>query len=281
VEFDPIILRYEGLDAAEHRIDLAQLGHSLQGAAQILGTAASIVETGEYAKRASTMPVRILAGVPQVGCWEVPAIIVSVMPVIQHSILAEMGKKLASSATTKIVSFVLSKYAPQPVTSSDTAMALETVQKAMAEVGQVSRHAIDAVVRMAEQQRPAARQLVFPVGLSCDTLVVGSIANGAIPIDRVLRAAIDAPDEIEVFPAQHHEIMLSEMDRVNRTCKFAFRGEETSDRRITGEITDPIIQTPNDPYSAAFSAQRWITVMGKLQAKAGEADKLFISDIVI
>ena len=280
MEFEPIILRYEGLDAAEHRIDLAQLGHSLQGAAQILGTAASIVETGEYAKRASAMPVRILAGVPQVGCWEVPAIIVTVLPTIQNSIFAEMGKKLASTATTKIVSFVLSRYAPEPAKPSDTAMALETVQKAMAEVGQTSRHAIDAVVRMAEQQRPAVRQLVFPVGLSCDTLVVGSIANGAIPIDRTLRAAIDAPDETEVFPAQHHEIMISEMDRVNRSCKFAFRGEEDLDHRVTGEITDPIIQMPNDPYSAAFSAQRWITVMGKLQTKRGEAEKLFISDII-
>jgi hypothetical protein len=280
VEFEPIILRYEGLDAAEHRIDLAQLGHSLQGAAQLLGTAASIVETGEYAKLASAMPVRILAGVPQIGCWEVPAIIVSVLPAVQQSMFSELGKKLAASATTKIVSFAISRYSPEPVKPSETAMALETVQKAMAELGQTSRHAIDAVVRMAEQQRPAARQLVFPIGLSCETLMVGSITNGAIPIDRSLRAAIDAPDVIEVFPAQHHEILISEMDRVNRSCKFALRSEEESDRRITGEITDPIIQMPNDPYSAAFSAQRWLTVMGKLQVKAGDADKLFISDIV-
>jgi hypothetical protein len=281
VEFEPIILRYDGLEAANHQLDLAQLGHSLQGAAQLLGTAASIVATGEYAKRALTMPVRIMAGVPRDGSWEIPAIIVSVLPVIaQHQLFVELSKQLAASATTKIVNFAISRFRPTIDKPGDTALALATVEKAMAEAGQTSRHAIDAVVRMAEHQRTPIRQLVFPVGLSCETLMVGNRENGAIPIDRALRDVIDAPDDVEVFPSKHYEIMISEMDRVNRTCKFAFRGEEESDRRVTGEITDPIIQMPSDPYSAAFSEQRWITVVGKLQVRAGEADRLFISDIV-
>lgn len=279
MEFEPIILRYEGLDAADHHIDLAQLGHSLQGAAQLLGTAASIVETGEYAKRASTMPVRILAGIPRDGSWEIPAIIMSVLPPPdQQAIFAEYAKKLATAATTKIVNFAISKFKSDK--ASDTAIALQTVEKAMAELGQTSRHAMDSVVRMAEQQRTPIRQLVYPVGISCETLMIGSAANGAIPIDSALRAAIDAPEELEVQSSARHEILISEMDRVNQSCKFAFRGDEDAERRIAGEITDPIIQTPGDPYSAAFSEQRWITVVGKLQTKKGSADKLFISDIV-
>jgi hypothetical protein len=222
MEFEAIILRYEGLDAADHRIDLAQLGHSLQGAAQLLGTAASIVETGEYAKRASTMPVRILAGVPRDGSWEIPAIIMSVLPPPdQQSMLAGYAKQLATAATTKIVNYAISKFKSDK--PSETAMVLQTVEKAMAEVGQTSRHAIDAVVRMAEQQRTPIRQLVIPVGVSCETLMVGSVANGAIPIDSVLRAAIDAPEELEIRSSARHEILISEMDRVNQSCKFAFR----------------------------------------------------------
>jgi hypothetical protein len=41
-----------------------------------LGTAASIVETGGYAKRPSAMSVRVLAGMPRGGSWEIPAIII-------------------------------------------------------------------------------------------------------------------------------------------------------------------------------------------------------------
>jgi hypothetical protein len=281
MEFDPIILKYDGLDASDHRLDLGQIGRSLHGAAQLLGTAASIVSTGEYAKRSTAMPVRILAGTPRTGSWEIPAIIVSTLPALgQSSLFAEFSKQLATQATTKIVSFVLTTFDKKPKPPSESQLMLETVQKAMAEVGHTSRHAIDAVVRMAEQQRPAMRELVIPIGLTCETLMVGSISNGAIPIDRDMRAAIDAPIEVDVEGSKRHEIMISEMDRVNQTCKFGFRNDGNSERRITGQITDPIIQTPSDPYSAAFSEQRWITVVGKLQIKGGEPDKLFISDIV-
>jgi hypothetical protein len=193
---------------------------------------------------------------------------------------AEFGKQMATRATTTIVNFVVARFDPKLERVSESVMAMETVQKAMAEVGQTSRHAIDAVVRMAEQQRPAVRELVIPIGFSCETMRIGDPANGAITIDRTLRAAIDSREDVEVQTARHHEIMISEMDRLNQSCKFAFRSDEDSERRVTGEITDPVIQAPSNPYSSAFSEQRWITVVGKLQVKAGEADKLFISDII-
>jgi hypothetical protein len=263
-------------------IDLAQIGHSLQGAAQLLGTAGSIVYSGEYAKRSAAMPVRIYAGIPRHGCWEIPALIITVAPVVLHQfpVFVEVQKVAATKAATMIVNYVITRWKGEPEKPSEMAIALETIQKMAADVGQTSRHLVDAVVRMAEQQRPAVRLLVIPVGLSCEIMRVGETANGAVTIDRTMRAAIDAPEESEIQPTRKHEILISEMDWINATCKFSFREDEESDHRVTGEITDPTIQTPNNPYSVAFSEQRWITVVGKLQMKAGEADKLFISDIV-
>lgn len=160
MEFELIVLRYEGLEAAEHRIDLGQIGHSLRGASQLLGTAASIVSTGEYAKRTATMPVRVLAGVPREGSWEIPAVIMSTLPAIaQQSLFIEMGKQLATKATTAVVNYALATFRKDKKVEE---LAMETVQKAMAEVGQTSRHAIDAVVRMSEQQRSAMRRARFP-----------------------------------------------------------------------------------------------------------------------
>ena len=281
MEFEPIVLRYEGLDAADHRIDLNQVGQSLQGAAQLLGTAASIVATGEYARRSSSMPVRILAGEPRANCWEIPAIIVSTgASIAQIDMFAQFGKKLASEATAKIVNYVVAQFETRPSKISDTSRALDTVDKAMAEVGQTSRHAMDAVVRMAAMQRPAVRSLVVPIGISASTLQIGDRSQGAILIDSELRDAIDAPTEATLETARVHQILISEMDRLNQTCKFEFRGDQGPERRLIGEITDPVIQLPNDPYSAAFSAQRWISVVGKMQLRGGEADRLYISDIV-
>ncbi len=66
-EFDPIVLRYEGLEASRHLIDLRQVGISIQGAAQILGSAGHVVVTGQYAKRAHALSVRVLASTPRDG----------------------------------------------------------------------------------------------------------------------------------------------------------------------------------------------------------------------
>lgn len=281
MEFDPIVLRYDGLAANGNLIDLAQIGQSLQGAAQLIGTAASIVQSGEYAKQVNAMPVRIYAGVPTKGSWEIPAIVAATAPVImaEFPVVRELGKLAATKAATAIVGYAVKVFGNKAVTKSETEMALGFAEKALAEAGQTQRHAMDAVVRMAEMLRPAARMLVVPVGLSCETLLVGDPQNGAPIIDREMRAAIDAPEDVDIQPAARHQILISEMDRVNATCKFAFQGDETA-RRITGEIRDPIIQSANDPYSAAFSAQQVISVMGKLQIKKGDPDRLYISDIV-
>jgi hypothetical protein len=280
LEFDPIILRYDGLSANRQLVELAQIGQSLQGAAQLLGSAASIVETGEYSKQLAAMPVRIYAGVPAQGSWEIPAIIKAIVPAISElPVIADLRKVAATRAATAIVNGVIKMFKRGSSDKGEVKMIAELAEKALAEAGQNHRYALDAMLKMVEMQRPAARLLVAPVGFSCETMQIGDAVNGAAPIDIDVRAAIEAHEVIDIQPAARHEILISEMDRVNATCKFAFRGEEGGDRRITGEITDPIIQTPNDPYSAAFSAKRWIKVTGKLQLKKGEPNRLFISDI--
>src|SRR5690348_11203447 len=80
MEFDPVILRYEGLDAERHLVDLGQIAVSLQGAAQLLGSASTAIITGQYARRAPALSVRVYAGIAKDGCWQLPAIIVPVAP---------------------------------------------------------------------------------------------------------------------------------------------------------------------------------------------------------
>ena len=108
-EFEKIILRYDGLEAEHNEIDLAQLGQSLQGAAQILGSAATVVVTGQYAKTA--LAVRVLAGVPRKGSWELPAIIMTAAPAMMPMlpVIADIGKKAVTKAVTSVFSYVISK----------------------------------------------------------------------------------------------------------------------------------------------------------------------------
>lgn len=278
MEFEPIILRYDGLAADQHRIDLGQVGASLQGAAQLLGTAGTVALTGEYAKRSPALSVRVYAGIPNHACWELPAIIVSIMPplVPMFPTIADITRKAATKAVTSIVNYAVATIAGK---KSETVAAMETVQKAMAEVGHTSRHAMDVVERIAANNRPSIRLLVTPVGTACETMRIGKPADGAIQIDQEMRAAIDAPDPIQISPAKQFDVLLSELDLKNGSCKFALRDSDDPDHRVIGDITDPLIYVPDNPYSQALSSQRWLSVTAKAEIKDGELTKLFISDV--
>ena len=156
---------------------------------------------------------------------------------------------------------------------------MQVVEKALHEVGQTSRHAIDAVERIATNQRPAIKLFVSPIGETCHSIRVGEIINGAISVDRTMRQQIEEPEAVQIGSTSTFEILLSELDLKNRSCKFSLRSEDDPDRRIVGDITDPNILNPNNPYSEALSKQRWLSVLAKPQLNEGEMEKLFIADI--
>ncbi len=116
MEFDPVILRYEGLEASRHRVDLGQIGVSLEGAAQLIGSASTAVMTGQYARRAPALSVRVYAGIPRDGCWELPAIIVPIAPIgaAMFPHVVEIGKRAATKAVTSAVNFVLARISGKP-----------------------------------------------------------------------------------------------------------------------------------------------------------------------
>jgi hypothetical protein len=280
-EFDPIILKYEGLEASRHLIDLRQVGISIQGASQILGSVGHLVVTGQYAKRTHALSVRVLASTPRNGSWELPAVIMTAAPMMIPMLptFAEISKKAATSAATRIFNYVIAKLGGH---QSEAKMAFDLAKNALDQMGQTSRHAIDAVERIATHQRPAARLFVVPIGQSCSHVLVGGPRDGAIPIDKPMRDAIDAPDPTDIGPTQTFQIFITELDLKNRTCKFSFFDDLDAlgnEPRFNGEIIDPILHTPNNPYSAALASQQVIEVVAKPELRDGEIEKLYISDV--
>jgi hypothetical protein len=158
-------------------------------------------------------------------------------------------------------------------------MAEQIALKALEEMGHTSRTAIEAMERLASSQRPAVRLFVSPVGESCGVASIGDPAFGAVAIDRDMRQAIEASDPIEISGAAEYEVLISEFDLKNRSCKFSLRDQDDPNDRFNGEITDPVAQLPQNPYSDALNSQRWIRVKAKAQLKSGELEKLFISDL--
>jgi hypothetical protein len=276
--FEPIILKYEGFDTDQNIIELDQLGQSIRGAARLLGSAGTLVETGHFIKKMPALSVRVLAGVPGPGSYELPALIMSVLPpgTPLLPVLGDFAKTSATKAVTGIVNYAIAKLGGR---KNEAQMAIELADKALTEMGHTSRAAIGAIERVALNQRPAVKLFISPVGESCASARIGETHNGAITIDKPTRDAIEATEPVEIGLTGRFEVLLSELDLKNRSGKFSLRDDEDLDHRTNGEITDPVLLTPNNPYSAALDAQRWLAVMGKPQLKEGEIEKLYISDL--
>jgi hypothetical protein len=277
-QFLPIVIRYDGLDADGHLIDLALLGRSIQGASRLLGSAGSLVITGQFTKQSKAFSVRVLAGQPQAHCWELPAIIATIMPAATPMLptLTDIASKAATKAVTGIVNYAISRVGGR---SKEAEMARDIAIKSLEEMGHTSRTAIEAMERVVSAQRPAIKLFVSPVGDSCNLARIGDPEYGAISVDVATRAVIDSPQAAEILNGRDYEILISEFDLKNHSCKFSMRNQDEPNHRFNGEITDPVAQLPKNPYSAALDNQQWIWVHAKAQVRNGELERLFISDL--
>jgi hypothetical protein len=59
--FDPILIRYDGLDATQHEIEISALGESLRGLSRVIGVAANFAATQRYVQHKDALSVRVVA----------------------------------------------------------------------------------------------------------------------------------------------------------------------------------------------------------------------------
>ena len=70
-----ISLRYDGLDAENHEIDLACLGESLKGFSKILATAGNFAVTQRYSKNVAGQDVKVYAKEARANCFTLDAVL--------------------------------------------------------------------------------------------------------------------------------------------------------------------------------------------------------------
>lgn len=272
--FDPILIRYDGLDAENHEIDLALLGESLKGGSRLLGIAAHLVLKGEYVSRSPAMSVKVLASIPQAKCFEIPVHLLYSIPILP--LLSQTGRDLAKKAIESIVNFMLAKMSGK---TSEAQAAMDVAMAAIEANKDVTLASLDfarqAIERAADDQRPAARSFAAPVGPSVRSAMIGD-RKTAFLVNEEARDIIDRPDPVEIGPAQSFTVSISELDIKTGACKVALHGDN-SDRYVS-EITDPVVQNPHNPYSAALDLQSWVKVIAKPHLRDGKITKLTISD---
>lgn len=275
-----ISLRYDGLDAENHEIDLACLGESLKGFSKILATAGTFAVTQRYSKNVSGQDVKVYAKEARANCFTLDTVINFVGQ-----------SQLFSGAMGSILGALIPYIFNRNSQKKEEMKALkDSLDKAIEALGNKDRDTIDGLLKviekMAEELRPSVRQAVSPIGNTCREISV-TTSGGYEParINEDDKAAIDRLNDDEVIGLREYKIFITEFDAQRTTAKVIILGDENN-RRIPADISDPSVRKAGNPYITALNAylesqgagSACVTVTAKASVKKGNISKLYIAD---
>lgn len=269
---EPITIRYDGLDAEGHVIELMALGESIRGLGRIINVAANFAATQKYIQHQDAMAVRVVAKPPRAHCFELTAIL---QWVSQNALAANV----VGGLTVILVSYIFAKLAGNKAEMKELRGALDTAIKELGNRDQkIVDRLLDTVDKMATALKPAAKQAVAPIGRTASTLSVYGNGVQSIKVGLAEKEAIEAVEPPEISDEGTFIVRFHEMNIDNTSCKVSF--EDAPDDRTSAVITDPVATLPNNAYANAFASQTYLQVRGKVATRDDKIEKLYVSDIV-
>lgn len=268
--FDPISIRYEGDDAEEHLIDLAQLGVSLQGFARILAVSSHFVQTGKYNKQYDALSVKVFAApVQEHHCYEIMAAIRDV------AMSSTLWSGTGGAVLAAIVAYILSRRQAEEMKHLSAAL-----QTSLQTNSDTNAKLLATIEKMADALRPAAKQAVAPIGNTCQSISLGTASSPrAVFLRQEDKDRLTAPADTSIEGSRDYVGIISEMDMETGSCKVALEGDEAAPR-IVAIITDPAGRVANNAYVRAMSEIRSIAFIAKAEIDHdGNIVRLYISDL--
>ena len=268
-----LTIRFDGLDAEDHEIDLFAFGESMQGIARIAGTIGHLVATQEYSRYFRSHELKVLAKEPRENCFSVDIVFEFVK---QHQIL----DGTFPAALTGLIAWLLHRASKKNDAAPDLQkMLVDLVRHLAAQNTNQENRLIGILESMVHDLRPSVRKAFAPIGTTCRTLTV--IAPQRTDIyDDADKAALFISDRDELTELLDWVVLITELDLERGSCK-ARLVNEPDDRRISAIVTDPLLKQVNNPYSLAMAAGEPLPVKAKALIQDGIIKKLYISDVGI
>lgn len=272
----PFEIRYEGKGAVWHSIPMSSLAESLDGFGRIYSVVGHFVSTGEYAKQLQALNATAYAKETKAKCY---CVIGAVDWIATNGIFSGF----AGAILTAVIAVV---YSRSSGSKEEMRHLRELFEKQLGFSQDVSQRLLDTVDRLADALNSSAKKSVSPIGDSCDRIDLYTEGSLKKSIDLADKEALIDGDDATIAPEKSYSVVITEMDRVKRTCKASFPSGDTEEsvtedgsaRRIVCEITDPAASLDNNVYISAFVSGRPLTVKAKAMIRAGVIAKLYISD---
>ncbi len=270
---DAIIIRYDGLDADRHEIDMALLVKSLRGLSKIISAAGNFAATQKYIQDKDSLVLKAVVTPPKSHCFEIA---VWLHWINQNPLICTVVGGLSVS----LVTYIFQKAAGNKEEMKQIRGALDVaIRELGARDDATVNRLLDTVDRMAESLRPSVRQAVAPIEQTARTITIKNESETTRGVfGGADKEAILSEVPVEVGPEAVYSLRFTEMDVETGTCKVSL--DPTSTSRTPAKITDPALAIPNNKYVLALAAQTIIEIMGKPTLRDGGIEKLFISNTV-
>jgi len=272
-----IEIRYEGQYAQQGAIPMTALAESLEGFGRIYAVVGHFVSTGEYALQLQALNAKVLVSKQEEKCFSIGGAL---------SWVSSNGlfSGFAGAVVTAVVAVV---YNRSRGSQEEMKHLRDLFEKKLDIDATTTQRLLDTVDRLAGALQPAAKKSLSPIGEACDRIELYAAGQKNQDLSMIDKEALLSIDADQVKEEKTYSIIISEFDKLKRTCKASFADSaavldesDSGPDRIPCEITDPAAMLSDNRYIEAFSSGKSLEVRAKALIKNGVITKLYISDTV-
>lgn len=262
-------IRFDGLDADDNVIDMRLFGEAMIGLERTLSAGLNALAAGAVQPRSKLM-LAIKATPPRDGSVQLDAVVEltqGVLPILKPALV------LAGGAIAKhLVSAVIKRFGGskrQSATEVEKVLDLMNLEK---DDRQRERETLLGVI---DRLRPAAVQIMAPVGRSAERLTVTS-DNDDDPsaFDVPMAQALRSRSDLEVSEMQAMRLKVDGITVHSRTLKV--EDPDVPGRYVTAEVRDPAFTDGENVYTQ--SVTKMLDVQAKATYREGVLHRIHIMD---
>lgn len=272
-----VTFKFEGRDADHHVIEARYYGASLVGLDKAVNDAMFLLDAGRKPKRGERFGLYVVARPPVQGSVETPNELREIgwlLPLVQEFVVAHGRAYL-----DEFLAWLLKWHGGRKV---EATVHMDKLIETLKEANRHAEAENDAwratLLDLVDKLKPAAQNIVAPVGRSAGTLAIGSGAMPSVIVDEPMAEAIRSKDEIEVLDMEQMTFRIDGISLHNRQLKVEFA--EDPGKFFSADVRDPAFEQETNPYKAAFAANQVVTVEAKRALKQGQLYKLYVMNLL-
>lgn len=271
------LVRYDGIDAETHTINLRYFGQSLTGIDRIISIGVTTFEQGELPKSRFKTPPIALASVPREGSFEVQILLEALgMSPYLHQISVAYIPELLRLWTSGVI---LSVGGRRTESMKNFMRILELKEQSDKRkddiIFQLAQNNHEAHMALLQRTNDYAKDALAPVDKSCRTM---SVSNGdqISEFDAATAYAVRSNTLLDVGPLETVQVKVDGLFRNKKQLKV-FHPDEPF-RVVTAHVRDPLFESEPNVYLEAMLRRSAITISCKVARKDGRIQCLYIMD---